>query len=55
VRLAVAPDLQMHGRKLFAGGPSRRLTLTRPGVSPAGYLLLDFQVGDEAQADETPA
>jgi dihydrofolate reductase len=42
LRLVVAPALQMHGRKLFGDGSSRRLTLTRNVVSPSGYLLLDF-------------
>jgi len=44
LRLAVAPVLRMHGRKLFDRGLSRRLTLTRHVVSTSGYLLLDFQV-----------
>jgi dihydrofolate reductase len=44
LRLVVAPALQMHGRKLFDRGLSRRLTLTRNVTSPTGYLLLDFQV-----------
>jgi dihydrofolate reductase len=42
LRLVIAPALHMHGRKLFGGGSSRRLTLTRNVVSPSGYLLLDF-------------
>jgi dihydrofolate reductase len=42
LRLVIAPALQMRGRKLFGGGASRRLTLTRNVVSPSGYLLLDF-------------
>ena len=44
LRLVIAPAVHMHGRKLFDRGLSRRLTLTRHVVSPAGYLLLDFQV-----------
>jgi dihydrofolate reductase len=44
LRLVVAPALQMGGRKLFDRGLSRRLTLTRHDLSPAGYLLLDFHV-----------
>jgi dihydrofolate reductase len=47
LRLVVAPALQMHGRKLFDRGLSRRLTLTRNVTSPSGYLLLDFQVNQE--------
>ena len=46
LRLVIAPALQMRGRKLFDKGRSTRLTLTRQVTSPAGYLLLDFQVGD---------
>ena len=45
LRLAIAPALQMHGRKLFDRGASTRLTLTRHVVSPSGYLLLDYLVG----------
>jgi dihydrofolate reductase len=44
LRLVVAPAVHMHGRKLFDRGLSRRLTLTRHVESPAGYLLLDFQI-----------
>ena len=45
LRLVIAPALQMHGRRLFEGGLSRRLTLTRTVATPSGYLLLDFHVG----------
>jgi dihydrofolate reductase len=45
LRLVIAPALHMHGRKLFGGGSSRRLTLTRNVATPSGYLLLDFHVG----------
>jgi len=45
LRLVIAPALRLHGRKLFEGSASRRLTLTRNVVSPSGYLLLDFTVG----------
>jgi len=44
LRLVIAPTLQTHGRKLFDGRVSRRLTLTRHVVSPSGYLLLDYQM-----------
>ncbi len=44
LRLVVAPALQMHGRRLFDNGLSKRLTLTRDVTSPAGYLLLDFRI-----------
>jgi dihydrofolate reductase len=45
LRLVIAPVLHMHGRKLFDKGLPTRLTLTREVASPAGYLLLSFQVG----------
>jgi dihydrofolate reductase len=45
LRLVIAPALQMHGRKLFERGLSRRLTLTRNVVSRSGYPLLDFTLG----------
>lgn len=44
LRLVIAPALQMRGRKLFDKGLPARLTLTRQVQSPAGYLMLDFQV-----------
>jgi dihydrofolate reductase len=44
LRLAIAPVLQINGRKLFDKGSSRRLSLTRNVTSPTGCLLLDFQV-----------
>lgn len=45
LRLVIAPALHTHGRKLFDKCLPTRLTLTRHVASPAGYLLLDFQVG----------
>jgi dihydrofolate reductase len=45
LRLVIAPALQMNGRKLFDKGLPTRLTLTRQVSSPAGYQLLDYQVG----------
>jgi hypothetical protein len=36
----------MQGRKLFEKGLPARLALTRHVVSPAGYLTLDYRVGD---------
>ena len=45
LRLVIAPALHMQGRKLFDKGLSRRVTLTRHVLSPAGYLLADFQIG----------
>jgi dihydrofolate reductase len=44
LRLVIAPAIQMHGRKLFDRGLSRRLTMTRHVASPSGYLLLDFRL-----------
>ena len=44
LRLVVAPNVHIHGRKLFDGGAPRRLTLTRHVASPSGYLLLDYEV-----------
>jgi dihydrofolate reductase len=44
LRLVIAPALHMQGRRLFDRGLSSRVTLTRHVESPAGYLLLDFQV-----------
>lgn len=44
LRLVIAPALQIHGRKLFDAAAATRLSLTRNLTSPAGYLLLDFQV-----------
>jgi dihydrofolate reductase len=49
LRLCVAPVLHMHGRKLFDNGSSRKLILTRHVATPAGYLLLDYQVGSEVE------
>jgi dihydrofolate reductase len=46
LRLVIAPAVQMLGRRLFEGGLSSRLTLTRNVASPSGYLLLDYHVGD---------
>ncbi len=42
LRLVVAPAVQMHGRKLFE--QAMRLSLTESVTSPAGYLLLDFEL-----------
>jgi dihydrofolate reductase len=44
LRLVVAPAIQLHGRKLFAAATPTRLALTRCVTSPAGYLLLDYQL-----------
>jgi dihydrofolate reductase len=42
--LVVAPAVQVNGRKLFERGKAARLSLTRTETSPAGYLLLDFEL-----------
>lgn len=48
LRLAIAPALQMHGRKLFDRGTPKRLTLTRHVISPSGYLLVTIKWPTEA-------
>jgi dihydrofolate reductase len=45
LRLVIAPAVQITGRKLFDKLSPSRLTLTRNIASPAGYVLLDFEVG----------
>jgi dihydrofolate reductase len=45
LRLVIAPDVQVRGRKLFDKGLPSRLTLTRQITSPSGHLLVDYQVG----------
>jgi dihydrofolate reductase len=44
LRVVIAPAIAATGRKLFDGLPPQRFQLTRNILSPAGYLLLDFQV-----------
>lgn len=44
LRLVVAPAIAITGRKLFDDLEPQRFRLTRNASSPAGYLLLDFQV-----------
>ncbi len=43
LRLVIAPSIQMHGRKLFEKGTTKRLSLSRNVTSPSGYLLVDFR------------
>jgi dihydrofolate reductase len=50
LRLVVAPALQTHGRRLFAGAKPGRLVATRCVTSPTGYLLLDYRL----ETDRTP-
>jgi dihydrofolate reductase len=47
--LCVAPVLWMQGRRLFENVSPRKLVLTRHVATEAGYLLLDFHVGDDAE------
>jgi dihydrofolate reductase len=42
--VVVAPALRGRGRKLFDHGVPARLTLSRSVISPAGYLLLDYEL-----------
>jgi len=44
LRLVIAPAVHTQGRRLFDHGNPKRLSLTRSITSPAGYLLVDFQV-----------
>ena len=44
LRLVVAPAIAATSGKLYDGLPPQRFQLTRNVSSPAGYLLLDFQV-----------
>jgi dihydrofolate reductase len=44
LRLVVAPAIAANGRKLLDGLPPQRFRLTRNVSSPAGYLLLDYQL-----------
>jgi dihydrofolate reductase len=42
--LVIGPTVFGHGRKLFAKELANQLTLTRCFQSPAGYLLVDYQI-----------
>jgi dihydrofolate reductase len=44
LHLVVAPVVQTSGRRLFENVRKARLELNRSGVSPSGYLMLDFAV-----------
>jgi dihydrofolate reductase len=44
LRLVIAPAVQLRGRRLFDHSSPRRLSPTRSVTSPAGYLLVDFEV-----------
>jgi dihydrofolate reductase len=45
LRLVIAPSIQMHGRKLFEKGMTKRLSLSRNITSPSGYVLVDYRFG----------
>ena len=44
LRFVIAPAIHLNGRRLFEKGRASRLTMTRQVASPAGYLLVDYQV-----------
>jgi dihydrofolate reductase len=44
VRLVIAPRIVGRGRRLLDGLPSIQLESIRSGVSPTGYLLVDYRV-----------
>ncbi len=44
LRLVIAPAVHVRGRRLFDISGPRSLSLTRSVSSPAGYLLLDYQL-----------
>ena len=44
LRLVVAPAVQIDGRRLFEQGAPGRLVLRDSAASPAGYLLLHYEV-----------
>jgi dihydrofolate reductase len=44
LRLVIAPAIHTQGRRLFDNSKPRRLAPIRSVTSPAGYLLVDFQI-----------
>ena len=44
LRLVIAPAVQLEGRRLFARGMPKRMSLTRNVTSPTGYLMVDYAV-----------
>ena len=44
LRVVIAPTIVGRGRRLLDGLPSIRLQSIRNGISPTGYLLLDYRV-----------
>ena len=48
LRLVVAPAVQARGRRLFDKVKPTRLALSRSVTSPAGYVLLDFEVSTDS-------
>jgi dihydrofolate reductase len=44
VRLAVAPAIAGHGRRLLDGLPATRLELIHSVMTPSGFLLADYRI-----------
>lgn len=44
LRLVIAPDIQVRGRKLFEKGLPARLSLIRQVTTPTGHLLVDYLI-----------
>ena len=44
LRLVIAPRIAGRGRRLLDGLPSIQLESIRSGISPTGYLLVDYRV-----------
>jgi riboflavin biosynthesis pyrimidine reductase len=42
--LVVAPVVQLSGRRLFENVKTTRFSLSRSGVSPKGFLMLDYAI-----------
>ena len=47
LKLVIAPTIAGAGSKLLDGLPTIQLTLTRHVISPMGYLIVDYRIGDE--------
>jgi dihydrofolate reductase len=44
LRRVIAPRIAGHGRRLLDGLPSMQFEPMRSGISPTGYLLIDYRV-----------
>ena len=53
LQLVVAPELRMHGRRLFERGLPTRLSLTGSSVSPSGCLLLAYRAHNSGHLSAT--